>query len=508
MHTHLKGFGLENFRVFKDYTWFDFAPIMILTGPNSSGKSSLNKALMLMKDNFGGRDSLSTSYLLGKPFTTNLNFDSENHKLANFENAKNRYSESEIIKFSVPFATSLAMETVIIFSFSKTDLLQYEILTKDGRSLFRLSKSEMYLDMPFIKNEVLQNHWRKSRLHEEGFPTEELDRLYELTRDFIIENDWKPENRSVSLTEFDDVVMNISSLPVKITKSFWLQNSISIFSDQNVVKAIEYLFSSLSLFNLDTDTIRKFPYIHDGFVSYPTQRIDHLSSIKTAPKHFFSNNDEDIINKLIKTKISLNWLNNPSPFGDNPDIEFYKKWCLSFGLRNIEMYHNAGLNLNTITIDGLSLVDNGFGITPLTILLLHIVLPTFRGFARWGSDSDILLVEEPEANLHPKLQSQLADFFLDACKSLGYQFLLETHSEYLIRKFQFLVAKKEMKSEDIIIYYFHDPNNVPKDEKQVKKIQILEDGSLSDDFGPGFFDEAANWELELIRLKNAKNRNN
>lgn len=46
MQTHLKGFGLENFRVFKDYTWFDFAPITILTGPNSSGKSSLIKALL------------------------------------------------------------------------------------------------------------------------------------------------------------------------------------------------------------------------------------------------------------------------------------------------------------------------------------------------------------------------------------------------------------------------------------------------------------------------------
>ncbi|WP_374756318.1 DUF3696 domain-containing protein [Dyadobacter psychrotolerans] len=88
------------------------------------------------------------------------------------------------------------------------------------------------------------------------------------------------------------------------------------------------------------------------------------------------------------------------------------------------------------------------------------------------------------------------------------QFIVETHSEYLIRKLQYLTAKKQVKPSDSVIYYFHDPNNVPKGEKQVKKIEILEDGSLSDDFGPGFFDEAANWELELIRLKNAKNRNN
>ncbi|MCF2445733.1 hypothetical protein L0657_17360 [Dyadobacter sp. CY345] len=49
MQTQLKGFGLEKFRVFKDYTWFDFAPITILTWTNSSGKSSLNKVLIADK---------------------------------------------------------------------------------------------------------------------------------------------------------------------------------------------------------------------------------------------------------------------------------------------------------------------------------------------------------------------------------------------------------------------------------------------------------------------------
>ena len=49
---HLSGFGLENFRVFKDYTWFDFAPITLFVGPNNSGKSSVIKALLLLKDNY------------------------------------------------------------------------------------------------------------------------------------------------------------------------------------------------------------------------------------------------------------------------------------------------------------------------------------------------------------------------------------------------------------------------------------------------------------------------
>ena len=43
--------GLENFRVFKEQVSFDFAPFTIFTGPNNSGKSSVSKALLLMKEN-------------------------------------------------------------------------------------------------------------------------------------------------------------------------------------------------------------------------------------------------------------------------------------------------------------------------------------------------------------------------------------------------------------------------------------------------------------------------
>ena len=85
------------------------------------------------------------------------------------------------------------------------------------------------------------------------------------------------------------------------------------------------------------------------------------------------------------------------------------------------------------------------------------------------------------------------------------QFIIETHSEYMVRKFQYLVAKGEMKKEDIVIYYFNDPNNIPAGEPQVKKIEILEDGSLSDDFGSGFFDEADNLAINLFNLQNRKN---
>ena len=47
----LKKISLNNFRVFKDKTDFELAPITILTGANNSGKSSVLKALLLWESN-------------------------------------------------------------------------------------------------------------------------------------------------------------------------------------------------------------------------------------------------------------------------------------------------------------------------------------------------------------------------------------------------------------------------------------------------------------------------
>lgn len=118
-----------------------------------------------------------------------------------------------------------------------------------------------------------------------------------------------------------------------------------------------------------------------------------------------------------------------------------------------------------------------------------------------------VVIEEPEANLHPAMQSKLADLFVDASKKFKIQIIVETHSEYLIRKLQYLVADKncDLKSEDVAIYYFYKPNHpsvLNGEVKQVEKIEIDEFGVLSKEFGTGFFDEALNWKFELLKLKN------
>ena len=77
-----------------------------------------------------------------------------------------------------------------------------------------------------------------------------------------------------------------------------------------------------------------------------------------------------------------------------------------------------------------------------------------------------------------------------------YQFIVETHSEYLIRRLQVLSAQSEVDSDKLKITYF--PSEL---DKEPYTISINKDGSLDKNFGSGFFDEASNHTLELIRFK-------
>ena len=94
--------------------------------------------------------------------------------------------------------------------------------------------------------------------------------------------------------------------------------------------------------------------------------------------------------------------------------------------------------------------------------------------------------------------------FVEASKQFGIIFIIETHSEYLIRKLQYLTAKGELSSEDSVIYYFNSPEANLENEQQIKAIVISEDGTLSSDFGSGFFDEADKIALDLFLLNQSQ----
>lgn len=140
----------------------------------------------------------------------------------------------------------------------------------------------------------------------------------------------------------------------------------------------------------------------------------------------------------------------------------------------------------------------GVGSRQLIILLMNLALVVTE--AAHESYPTLLTVEEPEQNLHPAIQSKLADLFLDFYDQFGCQCIVETHSEYIIRRAQVLVAegirKKVFTLEDnpFKVYYFPDDDSSPYD------MTFKENGRFERSFGPGFVDVAGESNLALLDI--------
>ena len=107
----------------------------------------------------------------------------------------------------------------------------------------------------------------------------------------------------------------------------------------------------------------------------------------------------------------------------------------------------------------------------------------------------VLIFEQPELHLHPKVQTRLADFFV-AMNMLGKQCIVETHSEYLINRLRYLVAKSNnTKIADESIIYFVEKEN---GESKYRPIKINKYGVI-EDWPKGFFDESEDIASKILR---------
>lgn len=109
---------------------------------------------------------------------------------------------------------------------------------------------------------------------------------------------------------------------------------------------------------------------------------------------------------------------------------------------------------------------------------------------------DLLIVENPEAHLHPGGQSRMGRF-LSRLAGSGVQVLTETHSDHVLNGIR-LAASEDgtVGSEDVVIHYFDDeaPGSAP--------IGLTPSGDLTR-WPDGFFDQI---EQDLGRLARARRR--
>ena len=111
----------------------------------------------------------------------------------------------------------------------------------------------------------------------------------------------------------------------------------------------------------------------------------------------------------------------------------------------------------------------------------HCILPIIVS-GLIAKEGEILIVENPEAHLHPKAQSELAKF-LAKVSSCGIQVLIESHSDHILNALRIAVIDNVLSNKQLSILYFSQ-----KIGESVIQISIDSDGRI-EEWPDGFFDQ-------------------
>lgn len=159
----------------------------------------------------------------------------------------------------------------------------------------------------------------------------------------------------------------------------------------------------------------------------------------------------------------------------------------SIGEEGLSTYHSKiGLE-DTITGVRANLVDVGYGASQI-IPVISACLSNAQG---------LLFVEQPEIHLHPKAQSVIADLLAETSKQR--QVIVETHSVHLINRARIKILDGELNHRDVIILF------VQRTRSGTEVVPILLDRKAEFDrpWPSGFFDERHQDTMRLLTLKAA-----
>lgn len=144
-----------------------------------------------------------------------------------------------------------------------------------------------------------------------------------------------------------------------------------------------------------------------------------------------------------------------------------------------------GFQTDSIATNAFRPTNVGFGIS----YILPVLVACLNGLHR------LIIIENPEAHLHPKGQAKMGEL-IARCAQSGAQLFVETHSDHFVNGLRVAVKEKLLSSSSVEINYF--TKKIKNGENYVENdpISIGVNGELSS-YPPDFLDE---WENQLLKL--------
>ncbi|MDI9882280.1 AAA family ATPase [Flectobacillus longus] len=431
------GLSLKDFKCFEEVD-IEFGKITLLTGANSSGKSSLIYALL--------------GIMQSKHFPQ---FFALNGKLVNmggFEDVIRKNSNAEHFEIVVTF-----------------------------------------------KGEKLSSTWKQNTFNEQPLLVDFIYQDISFTKHISIEYEERLDvNLTIKRETYGKIIEMINDKNLRSAPSKWslrgigvlienielekiLNSDYEIVLEDDKIVQIRYSFPNLELLN---ETIfHNVPTYEDTDFS----DFNYIGSFRLPPERtYYSKPNASLIGVNGEGYIDqiISWEEHDRELLDNLIYEIKELGLLSHIETNRMKGGRFEVNVKTNKNSSFaSLTDVGFGISQF----LPIIVADFQ-----LKDDSCLAVSQPEIHLHPKIQATLGDYFARQIKKTEKQYIVETHSEYLINRLRLLIVKGELNPDDVKLYYMENDG----DKTTTYKIELTTDGQIKN-APQGFFDT---YEMDVMDI--------
>gem|GEM_PF-6836679 len=264
--------------------------------------------------------------------------------------------------------------------------------------------------------------------------------------------------------------------------------------------------------------IRSLHALANYLTLYFTRAIKYLGPLRNEPQAVYTSvghidpNHVGLKGEFTAAALHINkhkWIEYASPKGgENRDFSFAmksgflhvacKEWLSYLGVIVEYQTTDKGklgyeLQVKTTRDDcWQDLTHVGVGVSQILPIVLMFLL---------SEPGDLLIFEQPELHLHPKIQSRLCDFFF-AMSASGRQCLIETHSEYLINRLRLRIAQsQDLRLQKLASVFFIQKENSLSN---FKNIEINQYGAIPE-WPEDFFDQTDR-EVENILIEATNKR--
>ncbi len=409
----LRKIGLSNFKGWRELD-IDLAPITLLFGVNSSGKTALLQALLLLKQTANSFDPKQ-----------HINFGGGPRDYVDFGSYQDLvYGHDTKRPIGLSLSWGLSMPFPIFERRMDDDAASYKPRVYQARSIdyavsWRLDKDIFIETLDYVAGLADHAPYSVKVKHYEG------DRYIVKSPRF---SDAKAEKQ---LTGFENVPEELETVDTP--------GSCYILPDEIIDKFGEYDPFSVWLFNREFESLMN--------------NLLYLGPLRQYPKRYYQWTGERK-SQVIEPDGADAMAALISAARDNESLQDdVTNWLKRLGLVDDFSIKSTDARERfyevTVKIDDnkSALMDVGFGVSqvlPVVAMLLS------------APPGSIVLLEQPELHLHPNAQSALADLMLHAAEKRGLQLIVESHSEHLLRRLQRRIAEAEQtfaRPENIKMYF-------------------------------------------------------